>query len=371
MTSPTSPSSVKKSKKKSKSPSKFAKIRTIALVSFLTIVIWLLAESRMIQTRTIELQLVLVGSTQDIEHEYVVRPARIDEWSSSIDVELEGSLASLDAVSRALKGRVPMVVGDQIPSRSGTHDLDFRSILRTLPTLQTNGVSIRSLSLDSAQVQVEELVSYDLPIRVDLPPQVALDGPARAIPQTITVRAPESFIERLRGREAFASPPPNSISPLVPGRLESIPSVAVTLPINQQDISSPGWEPVLTPARADVRLTIRSLTQTITIDRLPIQVLMAPGEVGRWDVILNPGSEDLVSVQISGPTDTLTAISEGEIVPTAVLSLSYEELERGITSKNITILGLPAQVELTSILPEIGFQISRKPEAFQTDPSGP
>ena len=346
----------------------WTQIRTVVLVSFLAILIWLLAESRMVQTRMVELQIVLVGNTQDTQHLYVVRPMPGELAVSSVDVELEGSLASLDQASRELRGRVQLTVGDQIPSRPGQHDLDLRSILRSLSTLRVHGVNIRSISSDIVKVEVDELVSIELPVRVELPPSVAIDGPVRTIPQTITITGPQSQLAALSGREALASPTPGLIPALTPGRLETIPSVAVTLPVSLDSSSAVGWAPVLSPSRVDIRLTIRSLTQTTTIDRLPIQVLLAPGEVGKWVVGLNPGSEDLVSIQISGPTDALEAINDGSVTPSAILSLSFQDLERGITTKQVSLLGLPDGVQILSDLPEIGFAIS--PAAIETrDPA--
>ncbi|MDF1869017.1 MAG: hypothetical protein P1U30_01400 [Phycisphaerales bacterium] len=346
----------------------WSSFRTVILVTFLAVLIWLLAESRMVQTRIVELQVVLVGNTQDPTHEFVVRPSPSEVWSASVDLELEGSLASLDEVSRELRGRVQLMVGDQIPSRVGVHELDLRSALGHLPALRTRGVSIRSLSKDVVKIEVDELIELELPVRVDLPDSVALDGPPRAIPQTITIKGPSTLIADYEDRDVIATPPPSAISALIPGRLETIPSVAINLPFASEPRSAQGWTPILTPSRVDIRLTIRSLTQNTTIDRLPVQILLAPAEVGRWQVTLNPGSEDLVAVQISGPTAALEAIGSGSIVPSAVLSLSFQDLERSISTKQIQILGLPDGVEIISEIPEVAFTISRIIERTQ-DPT--
>lgn len=352
-----------------KAPSRFwSQIRTIIVVTFLTLLIWLLAESRMVQTRTIELQIVLVGNTQDPEHQFVVRPASSDDWISSVNIELEGSLASLDAATREMRGRIQMNVGEQIPARTGMHDLDIRSILRDTPAIKTSGVSIGSVSSDFVIVEVDELVALELPVRVDIPASVALDGTPRAIPQTVRITGPSTIIGTLEGRELIAAPDTSLIAALTPGRLETIPNVAITMPVQNDATMNLGWLPVLSPSRADIRLTIRSLTQNTTIDRLPIQILLAPGEVGRWNVTLDPGSEDLVGIQLSGPADLITQITESEITPSAVLSLSFQDLERAITSKSVEILGLPSGVEVITELPEVGFTITPA-EAPSTDPA--
>ena len=347
-------------------PGVWSRIRTVILVSFLAILIWLLAESRMVQTRMVELQIVLVGNSQDPAHRYVVRPPENEVWAASIDVELEGSLASLDQTTRELRGRIQFMVGDLIPSRPGLHDLDVRSILRNLPPLRSHGVSVRSLSKDFIRVEVDELVSYELAVNAQLPPSVALDGPVRTIPQTVSVEGPASIISKLESQQLLASPALSSINALTPGRLETIPLVPVTMPVPIQATTYQGWAPVITPPRVDIRLTIRSLTQTTVIDRLPIQVLLAPAEVGRWNVALEPGNEDIVSIQISGPTETLNSIIDGTITPSAILTLSFTDLERGITSKQAELLGLPAGVEVISDLPTIEFTISSVPQQATT-----
>ncbi len=354
----------------SKSPSKFwSQLRSVILVTFLTILIWLLAESRMVQTRTIEVQIVLVGNTQDPDHQFVVRPASQDDWVSSVDIELEGSLASLDAATRQLRGRIQMNVGDQIPARTGKHDLDIRSILREHAAIKTSGVSIGSVSSDFVIVEVDELVTLELPVRVDIPASVALDGTPRAIPQTVRVSGPSTIVGKLEGRELIAAADDAQIAALTPGRLETIPNIAITMPVHNDSSLNLGWLPVLSPSRVDIRLTVRSLTQNTTIDRLPIQILLAPGEVGRWNVALNPGSEDLVGIQLSGPADLITQITDGTITPSAVLPLSFQELERSITSKSIEILGLPSGVHVVTELPEASFTITPA-SSPTTEPAG-
>ncbi|MBO6513583.1 MAG: hypothetical protein JJ974_06440 [Phycisphaerales bacterium] len=343
-------------------PGIWSRIRTVILVSFLTILVWVLAEARMIQTRVVELQIVLVGTTAASEQHFVVRPASDEFGNLSIDLELEGSLASLDQASRELRGRIQLEVGDQIPARAGIHDIDLPAVLRDLPPLRSHGVSIHSISTELVKVEVDEIVTIELPIRVELPSSVALTGPPRSVPPTVSVQGPATQLAIFEGRDAIAIPDPSTVSALPAGRLETVPGVALSLPINSDENLSPTWTPVLTPPRADIRLTIRSLTQTSTIDRLPIQVLIAPGEVGRWDIALEPGSEDLVSIQITGPTDALEAINSGSIVPSAALSLSFQELERAISSKQVQLMGLPDGVQVTTTLPEINFTITAAPQ---------
>lgn len=348
------------------------RIRTIALVSLISAVVWLLAESRMIQSRSVELQLVLVGAPEDRESPLVVRPAPGRVWTQTISVELEGSLASLDQAVRELHGTLEIATGSEIPSSEGIHELDLRAIVRDHPALRAHGVSIRSMSSDSAAVDVDTVVEVEVPVRVDVASSIRLDGAPRAVPASVRVRGPRSVVSSMASMEAVAQPASAVVSSLTPGRLEIVPEVPVELPysIGAGGAGLGSWALRVTPARVDVRLTLSATTQTRTIERLPVQVLLAPGEVGRWDIRINPGDEDLVNVLIAGPSDALGSIADGSASPIAVLALSFQELERGATSKTPVIRGLPAGCAVRSEIPEIGFTITRRAEVVEEGGGG-
>jgi hypothetical protein len=341
------------------------RIRTVLLVTLITAVVWLLAEARMIQSRSVELQLVLVGAPDDRESPLVVRPAPGTVWNPTVDVELEGSLASLDQAVRELHGTLELATGGEIPSSAGVHEIDLRAIVRDHPALRSHGVSVRSISNDTAVVDVDTIVEVEAPVRVDVASGIRLDGAPRAVPASVKVRGPSSVVSSAGALEAVARPAGAVVSSLTPGRLEIIPEVPVELPISGvSGGSSAGgaWALRVSPARVDVRLTLSATTQTTTIERLPVQVLLAPGEVGRWDIRINPGDEDLVSVLVAGPSDALGTIADGSASPIAVLALSFQELERGIRTKTPVIRGLPAGCVVRSTIPEIGFTITRRSE---------
>ncbi len=339
------------------------RVRTVLLVTLITAVVWLLAESRMIQSRSVELQLVLVGAPDDRESPQVVRPAPGAVWNPVVVVELEGSLASLDQAVRELHGTLELATGGEIPSSAGVHEIDLRAIVRDHPALRSHGVSVRSITNDTAMVEVDRIVEVEAPVRVDVASGIRLDGAPRAVPASVKVRGPSSVVSSAGALEAVARPAGSVVSSLTPGRLEIIPEVPVELPIALGSGASGGsWALRVTPARVDVRLTLSATTQTTTIERLPVQVLLAPGEVGRWDIRINPGDEDLVNVLVAGPSDALGSIADGSAGPIAVLALSFQELERGIRAKTPVIQGLPAGCVVRSAIPEIGFTITRRSE---------
>jgi len=344
-------------------------IRTILTVTLVTIAVWLLAESRMVQTRTLGLRLDLVGQPDDLERPVVVRPAPDAVEVPGVEVELEGSLASLDAAGDELGGALELRVGREIPLDRGVHTLDLRSVMRRHPVLRALGVSVRSISPERVAVEVDELVETELAVRVELPEGTRLDGAPRTDPESVTVRGPRTILETLEGVSAIAAPSSRAAESLTPGQFRVIPSVGVTLPIVRAGLA-PAWTPTIDPARVEVRLTLASRTSNMTIDRLPIQILIAPGESGRWSVRPDPGDEDLVGVELAGPSDALARIRDGSVAPVAAITLSFQELERGVDAKEPTILGLPDGVRVRSELPAIGLSIERVQAAAPANTPG-
>lgn len=346
----------------------FARFRTLLLVTVVTCIVWLLAESRMVQTRAVPLRLVVAGQPSVDDSALVVRPDPDGLWASNIEVELEGSLASLDASTRELRGLFTLLVGEHIPGSPGVHEVDLRTALRSHPALRRHGVSVRSVSPDMVRVEVDELVTLELPVDVRVPEGTRLEAPARTSPETVRVTTPGSLVPRFENGTGIARVSPGTVATLTPGAFQTIPSVPVDLPVTGDGLTG-SWVPRAEPARVEVRLTLRSRSATARVERLPVQVLLAPGEIGRWSVTLTPGEEDLLGVRFEGPSDALELIRGGGSGISAALTLTYQELERGITSKRPRVLGLPEGVSVRSEIPEVSFEI-RRIEVPAADPGG-
>ncbi|MDF1808233.1 MAG: hypothetical protein P1U42_00905 [Phycisphaerales bacterium] len=337
----------------------FGHIRTFIIVTLITIMVWLLAESRMVRNRTIEAQIVLTTVPVPVtatgnETVLVVRQSLEQVQVRTAEIKIEGSTAGLDRFARTLQNRVELRVGREIPGKPGTHTIDLRAILRQISESTGHGLIISEVSPATINVQVDELQSREFPVRVVLPNEIQLDGAPRADPDLITVTAPTSILNGIRSNEAVVRIDDAEISQLAQGRLETIPGVVVQIDgVDRQD-----WATQITPSQVDVFVTLRTLTENHTIDRLPIQVLLAPGEIGKWLVRINESDKDLVNVEISGSAQAIEMLKSGEIEPRAFINLSFEELERGISSKPAQILGLPAGCRVTSPQMTVKFDIS-------------
>lgn len=330
-------------------------IRTFMIVTLITVMVWLLAESRMVLTRSLEAQVALVSVDSSGGMSLIVRQNVNQVQIRTVSIQIEGSTAGLDRFARALQNRIEFRIGREIPAKPGMHTLDLRSILRQSPDLAVHGLTITEVTPDTITVEVDELETREFPVRVNMPPGAAIDGAPRADPTSVRVVAPSSVFSGITAREAMVQIDQLDIAQLTPGRIDTIPGVLVDI----EGVSRTDWETTIDPGQVDVFLTLRTQTQRYVVDRLPVQVLISPAEIGDWRVDIIEGDKDLINIEIAGPAEGIDQLKSGSSALNAFVSLSFEDLERSIRSKPAQIQGLPPGCRVVSPEITVNLQISR------------
>lgn len=346
-------------------------IRTFIIVTLITLMVWLLAEARMVRNRTIEAQVVLTVIESAGGAKLVVRQAASSKGSvepvRTVSIDIEGSTAGIDRFARALQNRVELRVGRDFPASRGVHSIDLKSLLSNSNEMEVHGLIITDVSPAMIRVEVDEIETREFPIRVLMPAGVELDGAPRAEPSSVRVTGPKGMFTQLDGQEAFVHVADAQIIELTQGRLETIPGLVIDLPgINRTD-----WAMTIEPGQADVLVTVRTLTEKLTIPRLPIQVLIAPDGIGDWRVVIDDADKDMVNVMVEGPAEGIALLKSGETQPWAVVNLSFEDLGRRIRSKQAQILGLPAGCRVVSPSFTVNIEISPMESSPQAAGSSP
>lgn len=344
-----------------------AQIRTGLVVTLLAAMIWLLAESRMVRNRSIEAQISIANVDPAGGIELVVRQAPDSIPVRTATIEIEGSTAGIDRFARLLQNRIELRVGREIEPRPGIYTLDLREVMRDSPELGVHGVTIKSVSPQTIGIEVDDLETRELPLRVELPDDVQTDGPPRAEPASVRLKAPGSLLALLESEFATVTLTPGQIAMLTPGRLETIPGGLV----NIEGIVSSAWSTSIEPAQVDVLITIKTVTQRLELGRLPVQVLLAPAEVGSWRVEIEETDRDLVGVLVEGPVEGIEALRNGKVQPRAFVSLSFEDLERGISAKPAQIMNLPPGCRIVSPERVVGLVITRESTTSEPSPQQP
>ena len=340
-----------------------ARLRTVLVVTLISAMLWLLAESRMVRTSELEAQVTMIKSQASGGIELVVRQSPDEPQLRTIKVELEGSTSGIDRFARAMQNRFELQLGREIPARPGVFTIDLRAELRRSADLDIHGITIKSVVPESVMIEVDEIETRDLPVRVIVPDGVQTDGTPRAEPLQVRVRAPATILSDLEAQHAQVELSENQLNALTPGRLETIPGAIVRI----DGLDSGSWATNITPSQVDVLVTLKSITQQLTLDALPVQVLIAPEEISDWRVEIDDSDRDLVGVVVEGPVEAIEALRNGSIRPRAYISLSFEDLGRGVRSKPAQIMNLPKGCRVVGSEKTVGISITRTPS---TDASG-
>lgn len=317
-------------------------LRAILSALVLAVLVWVYAEAESLRSQDTLMELVVEGANDP--------PRAVDVRDASgnalfpgtpirLTVSVEGSTAALDTFLRRGQGRTvrvaPGVVG--VPIATGNHTLDLREILRTSADFKDTGLTIRKVEPATLPITIDEVVSRDIRVAVATPVG-DLDGLPEATPRTVRIVGPAREVAALTDASATTARVDDATwSRLVPGRKEIIPGVRLELPIELANSRRARLE----PPSADVVLTVKSRTASITLPSVPVHLRVAPGELAKFDIAINEQDRALIDVTVSGPADLIRQIEDRSLPIIAFVPLSFEELERAIPSKDAQFTGIP------------------------------
>lgn len=309
------------------------RVKTILLVSIITLLVWVFAEAESLQRRDVRVELLFVT---DAPSERYVEVAD-EDYRGVVSLSLSGSAAAIsqsEDLNRS--GPLKLVVGSSsVPASPGENLIAVREALRSLPQFGAEGLTIDRVEPATLRVRVTPLEVRDARIKVDVG-EAELDGVPEARPVNAKVYLPRDQAP-LGPIEVSATLRPEDLNRLVSGRRETVPQVRLELPVSLRRM--PGAR--IEPAMASVTLAVRSRQATTELSGVPVQVRLAAGELARWDISIPEQDRFIPKVRVSGPADMIEQVKRGEIRVAASVSLSFEELERGITQKEVSFADLP------------------------------
>ena len=118
------------------------KVKTAILVTFFTVLIWVLAEGESLQTKRTLADVTFPTTTSE---SYTVRVADPMAWRGGVELLVEGPTASLEGLEQALRRPITLEPGMAgVPRESGERVLDLREALREHPWFRSRGVTVLS-----------------------------------------------------------------------------------------------------------------------------------------------------------------------------------------------------------------------------------
>ncbi|MFA6043774.1 MAG: hypothetical protein WC718_02210 [Phycisphaerales bacterium] len=307
------------------------RFKTIAAVVAITCLIWIFAESEGLRTQEVEFQVQIdaePGADRVVDILDQPAPGNVVRVTASLD----GSSDAIDrAERRARKGSI--LVSPGLPGfvkDPGEQVVNMVSMLSVQPELSGLGLSIKKTDPESVKVFVDTTASRQLPLKL-ITPGGELDGPADLKPDQVTISAPAAVLAKIPpGAAATINLDADSFARLVPGRRETLLNLRIQPPPEIE--KAPRVK--LSPATAEVNLTVRSRSTSVRIPSVPVHIRIAPAEMSKFDVEIPEQDRALIDVTVTGPADFIKQVESKAIPLVAEVSLSYEELERGITQKD-------------------------------------
>lgn len=311
-----------------------AMLKTAGIVTIVSALIWLYAESESVRTE--EFRSVRVHFTVPPGSDRAVWLAADKTSAMSINITLEGPTAAIDALRQVLAKPLELSPGSTLRAEAGVQTVPFREALRRHPLLRRTPVTILDVSPPEVSVHVDDLIRAQLPVRVVLPPEFELSGPAQFSAAQATIVMPASLRDRV-GETAFvsASIERERLERLTRDRLERITDVRLQAPANIRS------EPFVRvePADTVVSLTLKGQRVSVVLPTVFVELRIAPELLRNWIVEIPPEERFLRGVTVTGPADLVSQIERTGLV--AYVRILSEDLERQIQSKEAAFSELP------------------------------
>ncbi len=298
----------------------FTTVRSTLVISLITLIIWLLAESESLRTEKLRIEVTFRGDP-DVR---LVKLSPTQDFNGNITLKLEGSNARVDALAAALRKGVQLKPGDDgVTIQAGEQSINLESAIRSLPVVRNSGVSVTEVEPSTAIIIVDNMNSQMIPVRVIIPEGRLIEGGAEVSPSTVQFTYPVSMAKDFPiDLAALARLEPAALASLPEGRQGTIHNITLELPAEVWPLDAIK----LSPSQVSVSVQLRSRVDVYSIASVPVQLRLPVDATGKYD--LDTDISELKDVSVVGPIDLIEQIKAGKLNPIATISLTTQELER-------------------------------------------
>jgi hypothetical protein len=326
-----------------------AKIRTIMLVSLVTVLIWLWAEGESLSSETLTPSVVFVQDGNDLRLE------KMDsQWNGAVSVRLQGSTRALTDARRDLGKQLQLKLGALgVPARPGQQVVDFKTAIEDLAEIRVLGLSVVEVTPANTVVNLVQMKERELTVRPSLPEDINILGEATVSPVRVTVRYPEE-LDKLVPPDAVA------IAPVTRGQLGTGRDDAAQIITTKVQVAELADKPgvVVSPDLVSVTFRLKRSVDTVTIASVPVWFSLPPTEGKNWNIEIT--DQFLRDVTFTGPIDAIAKIRSREVVPIAEVQLSSDDLDKGVEAKEAVFASLPPGVESGVAVKTVRVKIERR-----------
>jgi catabolite regulation protein CreA len=323
-------------------------IKTIFVVTIVTCIVWLYAESENVKAQALDVDIQFVAPPG---RQLVIRPAQ----PRRVRLVMRCAASQFAEVERvARNGPILLDVRHDPADNDPREVIVLKDRLAKSAPFSNLGISLTEVQPATLQINVEELQKVTLPVEV-----ISNDVQVTAVadPAKVEIEVPASLVKALADGKVEARLDPKVLSRLplnVPHTLD--------VPLSPPDWLRAAGVSVDLPS-AKVTLKIGKQAERFIVPLVPVLVMGPPTELARFSVVLGKDNLFLHDIALTGPSDAIDRIRKSEIRVTAYLPLTADELEKGVTKESISavpVMTLPPGVTPVEALPAVGYKITRK-----------
>ena len=324
-----------------------AHFKLIAMSALLTVLVWMSADQLLTESATLQ---VIIEPVAPVGESYTISP--VGDRPQEFQIVLSGPQK---AIAR-IRETPPSTISVPLETRSSG-----RFSVRVLDVLQENRAQFPGLTVDSAtpehlEVVVDRDIVVSLPIWVD---QGTLDYDVEPSvePDRVQVTISERRFHAIpQERRHLVLRAEHLLRRKQKGELLSFP-VPLEAKVDGVDVK-------VSPARVDLRATVRELRVTDTIAAVPIRFT---GSVDLWNEfrvdLRNRNTLLTQPISVRGPAELVARLVAGDLKVTGLIVVNRDDtLDPGrYRARKPVFVGLPTGVELATpdAIESVEFQLVR------------
>jgi hypothetical protein len=326
----------------------FNALRTFAVVTVITLMIWVYAEGENVKLHTLDVDIALVPAGSE---PLSITPRQVPGVRLTVRCSAE-KFAQLESRTRNDPVAVPVGARRKEPRRM----ISLKEPIATRSIVSELGINLVDVQPESVEATIEHAQVVSLPVQVVVD-GVQLSGEPTVDVTSVPVHVPLSLVKALEGRKLEAR--------IAPARLASLPvnvPHTLTVSLTPPEPLVPVAETLSLP-EVKVTLTIRSQSASVTLPSVPVWQSSPPAAMTRFNLELDRENEFLRDVTLTGPAEAIELIRKGETKVVANLRLTGEELEKlagkDAGSANV-VLTLPPGVVASPAPGAVTFKVTRR-----------
>lgn len=302
------------------------KLETGAIVTVITVLVWLYAEGENIVERQQRMSVRFVPPAgQDL--------AIVPQDPLEVVATVRGSTGEISALDDALIDGVRIEVAPQGNGAGSSQTIVLKDAL-SRSAVGGMGVNILDTDPPTKSVRVEQLVTRKFAVVAAPPKRLKLAGTPEFSPAEVSLRVPRSLADRYAGLTVAAH-----MDALDESEYDVNTSVTAQVPLElPSELRSPWTE--LERQTVQATFTIRKQTETTTLPTMRIRLNIDPLLLREYEI--EPDSDVVLrDVRLSGPSDAIQAIVDGRTQVWAELRPTRDQVERGVTSLAPVVVAPP------------------------------